>query len=54
MPARAPAGGGKHQALPSFMRRYIDMAGSSGTENRGRCQALFHGCSGMPGLSHFP
>jgi hypothetical protein len=32
MPTRAPAGVSKDRAFPSFMRRYIDMAGASGPE----------------------
>ena len=32
MPTRAPAAVSQHQAFPSFMRRYIDMAGASGPE----------------------
>jgi hypothetical protein len=32
MPTRVPAAVSQHQAFPSFMRRYIDMAGSSGPE----------------------
>jgi hypothetical protein len=35
MPTRAPAAVvSQHQAFPSFMRRYIDMAGSSGPQPR--------------------
>jgi hypothetical protein len=32
LPTRAPATVSQHQAFPSFMRRYIDMASESGPE----------------------